>query len=435
MNFVFETAVNALEAFLIIEFLTQYFDFRNQTPIRYIGFCIFWIISTASITFFSWNQSFEVFSSLSQVIINILFCIFLLKGNIWPKIFISAFTMGGVILITSFSTFFIGHLNQYEIEDILTQFNFVRVIAIVTSKVLFFQTTRIILHIKANVKLSIQDIFPLVIVPVISICTISILTHTAIAYTDTQQLIFYAVCLIIMLNLLTYYLFIRLSRSSQLKHDYELLNLQYDCAKQNAEDIQNMYENIRSIRHDMKNHLLCIANLLQNHPDNSQQAQDYIQKLLNQQEISQRKVIFSGNDSLDAILNTKQIAAYQYGINFDTVIADSLQFMSAEDICVLFGNLLDNAISAVRSTDTKQINLNIQPQDTYVSIVLSNSIKGNILADNPTLETTKQRKDGHGYGIKNVRKVVHKYHGLIRFYEGNGMFVSDILLLTIPMLE
>ena len=435
MNFIFETAVNALEAFLILEFLTQYFDFRMQTPICYIGFCIFWIISTISITFFSWNESFEVFSSLSQVILNIIFCICLLKGNIRPKIFISAFTMGGVILITSFSTFFVGHLNQYEIEDILTQFNSIRVIAIFTSKVLFFQTTRIILRIKANVRLSIQDIFPLVIVPVISICTISILTHTAIAHPDVQQSIFNAVCLIITLNLLTYYLFIQLSRSSQLKHDYELLNLQYDCAKQNADDIQNMYENIRSIRHDMKNHLLCIANLLQNHPNNNRQATDYIQKLLNQQELSQRKVIFSGNDSLDAILNTKQMAAYQYDINFDTTIADSLQFMSADDICVLLGNLLDNAISAARQTDAKQINLNIQPQDTYVSIVLANSIKADILADNPTLETTKQKKNGHGYGIKNIRKVVQKYHGLIRFYEDSGMFISDILLLTIPMLE
>lgn len=140
MNFFFETAVNALEAFLILEFLTQYFGFRNHPPIRYIGFFIFWIISTISITLFSWNQSFEVFSSLSQVILNIAFCMCLLNGNTWPKIFISAFTMGGVILITSFSTFFIGHLNQYEIEDILTRFNSVRVIAIFTSKVLGFFT-------------------------------------------------------------------------------------------------------------------------------------------------------------------------------------------------------------------------------------------------------------------------------------------------------
>src|SRR5699024_7891 len=99
--------------------------------------------------------------------------------------------------------------------------------------------------------------------------------------------------------------------------------------------------------------------------------------------------VFSGNDTLDAILNTKQVTAYQYGINFEAVIADSLKFMSEEDICVLFGNLLDNAISAAGQTCTKQITLAIQPQDTYVSIVISNSIKESILSNNPNLKTTK----------------------------------------------
>lgn len=435
MNFFFETAVNALEAFLILEFLAQYFGLRIQAPMRYIGFCIFWIVSTTAITLFSWNESFEILSSLSQILINIIFCMILLKGNIGTKIFISTFTMVGIVLISSFTAFFVGHVTQEEINKIYTRFDLVRITAIFMSKVLFFQITRIILRIKTDSNFLKLDIIPLVVIPIISICSVSILTDIALWYPDSQQMIFYVICLIILLSLLTYYLFIRLSRSSQLKHDYELLNLQYDCAKQNAEDIQNMYENIRSIRHDMKNHLLCIANLLQNHPDNSQQAQDYIQKLLNQQEISQRKVIFSGNESLDAILNTKQIAAHQYGINFDIVIADSLQFMSADDICVLFGNLLDNAISAAGQTDTKQINLNIQPQDTYVSIVLANSVKEDVLTSNPTLKTTKQKKDGHGYGIKNVRKVVQKHHGLIRFYENSGMFISDILLLTIPILD
>ena len=109
--------------------------------------------------------------------------------------------------------------------------------------------------------------------------------------------------------------------------------------------------------------------------------------------------------------------------------------MSAEDICVLFGNLLDNAIFAAGQTYTKQITLTIQPQDTYVSIVLSNSIKEGMLSNNPYLKTTKLNKATHGYGIKNIKKVVQHYHGLIRFYENNSEFVSDILLLTIPMQE
>lgn len=435
MNFIFEIAVNALEAFLILEFLVRYFGFNVKAPLRYIGFCTTWLISTISISIFSWNDIFEINSSLIQILINIIFCILMLNGETGTKIFISTFSMVGIALIGSFTTYIVAYISNQEFIYIFTEFSSIRLIVIILSKILFFQITRLILLIKDQGQLSTQEIITLVIAPIISICTISILTHITFAFPDAQQSIFFAVCLVILLNLSTYYLFIRLSRSSKLKHDYELLNLQYDCVKQNAEDIQNMYESIRSIRHDMKNHLLCIENLLKNYPENSQNAQNYIRTLLKEQEITQRKIIFSGNDALDAVLSAKQTAAYQYGINFDMVIADSLQFMSADDICVLFGNLLDNAISAAGQSDTKQINLNIQPQDTYVSIVLANSIKGDILANNPTLKTTKHKKDGHGYGIKNVRKVVQKYHGLIRFYEDSGMFISDILLLTIPILE
>ena len=109
--------------------------------------------------------------------------------------------------------------------------------------------------------------------------------------------------------------------------------------------------------------------------------------------------------------------------------------MSADDICILIGNLLDNAILAAKESKEKQITLNIQPQDTYVSIFVSNSIDKSILKDNPELKTTKTNKDYHGYGIKNIKKVAETYNGLVRFYEDNNLFISDILLLAIPMCD
>ena len=39
----------------------------------------------------------------------------------------------------------------------------------------------------------------------------------------------------------------------------ELLELQNECLQENAKDIESMYETVRSLRHDLKNHLLCIS--------------------------------------------------------------------------------------------------------------------------------------------------------------------------------
>lgn len=433
MNFIFETAVNIVEAFLILDFLTKYFSFKSNSIISYLGFIFFLIISTISITFFSWNNSFEISSSIMQIIINIAFCILFLKGNILTKIFWSAFIMGGVILIATFTTFIILHIRQYDVEDILTKYNYIRITAVILSKVIFFQITRVILKIDKNYNLTKNEIFPLIIIPFISIFSILFLTDIAIEFPQTQKNVFYAICLIIILELLTYYLFIGISKNNKLKLDYELLELQYKSYKKNAADIQNMYESIRSIRHDMKNHLLCILNILEK--DNKKLVCDYIQNLIKQQESTNQNIIFSGNDALDAIINTKQSKAKHYGLSIDITIANTLNFMSADDICILIGNLLDNAILAAKESEEKQITLNIQPQDTYVSIVISNSIHKSILKYNPELKTTKINKDYHGYGIKNIKKIAETYNGLVRFYEDNNLFISDILLLTTPIYD
>ena len=169
--------------------------------------------------------------------------------------------------------------------------------------------------------------------------------------------------------------------------------------------------------------------------NNKKLVYDYIQNLIGQQEFTNHSIIFSGNDVLDAIINTKQSKAKHYGLSIDITIANTLTFMSADDICILIGNLLDNAILAAKESKEKQITLNIQPQDTYVSIFVSNSIDKSILKDNPELKTTKTNKDYHGYGIKNIKKVAETYNGLVRFYEDNNLFISDILLLAIPMCD
>lgn len=158
MNFIFEIAVNALEAFLILEFLVRYFGFNVKAPLRHIGFCTTWLISTISISIFSWNDIFEINSSLIQILINVIFCILMLKGEAGTKIFISTFSMVGVALIGSFTTYIVAYISNKEFIYIFTEFSSIRLIVIILSKILFFQITRLILLIKDQGQLSTQEI-------------------------------------------------------------------------------------------------------------------------------------------------------------------------------------------------------------------------------------------------------------------------------------
>ena len=77
------------------------------------------------------------------------------------------------------------------------------------------------------------------------------------------------------------------------------------------------------------------------------------------------------------------------------------------------------------------VDIHIQPQGAYSSIVIANDIAHPVLSDNPALRTTKNIRYRHGFGIQNMRQAVERNQGLIRFYEQNDRFICDILLLNV----
>lgn len=85
MNFWFEMAVNAVEVTLILSFLVQYFGYKTETSAKYWGTALIWILSFCIVAFFSWTHLYENYASSLQILVNILFCVTLLRGNIFQK--------------------------------------------------------------------------------------------------------------------------------------------------------------------------------------------------------------------------------------------------------------------------------------------------------------------------------------------------------------
>lgn len=86
----------------------------------------------------------------------------------------------------------------------------------------------------------------------------------------------------------------------------------------------------------------------------------------------------------------------------------------AGGITIILGNALDNAIRAAKDSQRKVVDIHIQPQGAYSSIVIANDIAHPVLSDNPALRTTKNIRYRHGFGIQNMRQAVERNQGLIR---------------------
>ena len=429
MNFWFEMAVNAVEVTLILSFLVQYFGYKTETSAKYWGTALIWILSFCIVAFFSWTHLYENYASSLQILVNILFCVTLLRGNIFQKIFVSAFTMGLVASTATLTTLLVAKLSGNQVAFLLSHFSGIRVTSICLTKLLFFVITRIILRIKESGKLKGMDVIALVIVPMLSDLAITLMMYAAIQEPSIQTIVLYAVGIVLILNIVVYFLFIRLGKAGKIKTEMALLALQNECLQENAKDIENMYDTVRALRHDLKNHLLCILSMAEER--DVEGIKQYTGQLLQQQNTVNKLIMFSGSKVLDAIINSKSAAAERAGVRLSAIITTPLAGISPEDITIILGNALDNAIRAAKDSQRKVVDIHIQPQGAYSSIVIANDIAHPVLSDNPALRTTKNIRYRHGFGIQNMRQAVERNQGLIRFYEQNDRFICDILLLNV----
>lgn len=154
------------------------------------------------------------------------------------------------------------------------------------------------------------------------------------------------------------------------------------------------------------------------------------------EEISQSIEIFdsnikTGNNALDIIFTEKSLLCYKNNIRF-TCIADGklLSFMDDVDAYSLFGNLVDNAIEALKDEEQKRvISLIIKGQGDFVSISIQNFFSKQLRFENGLPITTKKDKNYHGYGMQSIKMICEKYNGTLSINTNDNIFSVNILFL------
>ena len=197
--------------------------------------------------------------------------------------------------------------------------------------------------------------------------------------------------------------------------------------KQQMDEIENIDMTMRGWRHDYHNHLQSLKGFL------SLNKVDQMKNYLNELETDLDSIdtlYHSGNLQLDSILNAKLAIAEkgQIRIHCDASIPPQLH-VSDLDLCVILGNLLDNAIEScrkIKDPDERfiRVYIGILKKQLYISIT------------NATSETVKQRTDhyfttkrgDHGHGLKRVDQVVKKYDGYLNRQNEPGVFATEIVL-------
>lgn len=179
-------------------------------------------------------------------------------------------------------------------------------------------------------------------------------------------------------------------------------------------------------RHDWKNHMLLLQGLLDS--GKYEKAAAYVQTLTEESASSGKRVL-TGNEVVDIVLSAKMERIEAEGIRLTCGGGlEPLSFMEDADLCVLFSNLIDNAIEAnARCAGERFLTLRASHRPALFLAELSNAMDGALLRREGRILSSKEDPGAHGIGSQNISAVVRKYGGESSIRAEGGTFTFQMV--------
>jgi len=219
----------------------------------------------------------------------------------------------------------------------------------------------------------------------------------------------------------------QIDRLQRHKYELKLLEEKMQFEKKRYDEANIIWDNIKHIRHDMKQHFSVVLGQIQSGDIN--ECQKYISNLLPEIE-SMGNIVKTDNSVVNYILNSKLSTIKNVDIVISGIVKD-FNDIESRDLACIIGNILDNAIEAlnkIADSHPKRLELIFANQNSSRIILCKNSIEKSVLKTNKNLVSTKPHSDSHGFGHKIVEKIVRNYCGTVNYFEEDGMFGVQIII-------
>ncbi|MCM1410149.1 MAG: GHKL domain-containing protein [Lachnospiraceae bacterium] len=415
-DFIISATTNFFRVYLIYRFSKVFFGRTVQEKNKAIIVCAsFYIVNTALFWMYhtAWINIVCNLLGISEIVR-------LYTKSIKTNIFVS-----GTIYLINMGCDVAGTLLFIRYED-GQQFNQIYEIVSVFMILMCLLLAGKIVTIHKNVERT-QSV-SLILIPLCSIVIISILI-----YSNTCEEIGIAVVALglLVINFFMLYLYNQLLHSISQKYETEMLKNQVRIYANQLDVIFQSEEKVKSLRHDMKHHmneLMLLANKY-----GAVEIQDYIDRMEGFVH-NPKEIISSGNVEIDSVLNYMLQKAKEKLKTVTVKVMLPEEIKHSFDLNVLIGNLLENAIEAAIRTDKKYLNVYIALNRGVLKIQIDNSF----LAENISKKeeedgrkiflTTKKRKEQHGIGLKNVKKIVESYNGNMNIQTKGDIFSVKLIL-------
>lgn len=412
VNSILGYGADILLSFYAVYLFFCYFDIffkrKKDKRLSVIGLVVFvlWQMGISTII------NFPVYVNIVVTIIVTWFAVLIVyEGMWWNKcVFVIAFNAIWIFMET---------LCNYILMIYCEKYAYVQPLGSLISKTFFLV---LIIALKAvfmddEIKeLPVRNSIMLVLIPIGSIYIMNNIFMLGFSVNNNQARINSAITVIILLgmNVLIFYIYMKLADDLRLRRMTAVYEQQLDLCERHQQERELSTLQLRDVRHNMKNNLVSILAYAEN--GDCEKIIGFVHEVLGESGMKIATVSNSGNIVIDSLLGYWYVTAQKMGIDFrvDICIPMIMPFRGA-DICLILGNLLENAVEASQKADGKKyIKVRMKYDKNNLLIFVTNSYKGKLIkTKNQRLKSTKLDAGNHGVGLSSVYRATAKYNGTV----------------------
>lgn len=413
--------INAFDTYLMYLFMRLFFknDFISKKAAVFV-YTLYYVVSTLVYALFS----FVFLNMISSIIVTFIVTL-CYRSKISKKVIVTLLNYATMNVCESVvaAAIGLGGVDVFEISYYGDSF------CLIAVALLDFAVIKIIGKFQnLNSNAPIPHTFSII---AILVPCVSVLFEILLFMQKNVSDLVYALSLIcvVSLNFLLIYLYDSISKLFDEKIETEIAKQETEYYHKQAELIQENSQEVKQLRHDMKNYTIALSELISN--NENKKALEYISSFSNILE-STKIYCNTGILSVDSIVNYKFTRAEEMGISVDSEIIIPYNInLNFNDLVAILGNILDNAIEASEKAEKKYIRFRVSYDRGTILLVLLNSYNGDLKLEGNTYKTTK--KDStiiHGIGLKSIKSSVEKYNGEIKITHTDTEFSVKILLFS-----
>ena len=414
----------------LVEGITAWQYFRTVFPLkRPLGLTLFATTTAYGAAFLWFNVSQIWLNSALFYVINFLLLAIFYSGSWKGKMFHTAILTGLMLATETLVAFLLGLIfggpAQYQ-----SSMSFL-VIFGVLSKLLFFLSTKLCLHIAGKMPHGASDAGPTALLfGSVSIATIIILVLLAqiVLAVDVpphiEKYMMIGSFVMLFSNILIYVGYHQTQKMNQHNLSLQLAKQKDEAKAAYFKTLEEHHDQQRALLHDIRRHLTAIKGIAQNL--NAGEVVDYVTNIENLPAL-RNKVHYCENSMMNVVLSRYKELCQEKNIPFSIDVRfKPYDFLAPHDVTVIFGNLLENAVEAAEEAPDPYVELRVDtPSGTNLFVSIINPCKA-----------PPQRDEGGGYLThkpdkkESTNSLIRKYGGALKqhYDEETGLFHTTVVI-------